>query len=325
MASSTPSSGEPGSIRLWFASRTILAAAGKLFFANWKNASQRLEEEQLHDLRVASRRLREGLTLFKTCFSKDEVRKLSKRVRRVTRALGPVRNADEAHLFFSELKKGQTFAEKAVLDELLTGLEQERELARSELATTLRHPRELRQTTRLAGALQSGFNLFRNQQTNPFLGFRAFAGEALAERAELLAELVPAAMNEEAPLAQHRLRIAVKKLRYRVEIMEPQLQPLGALRDKLKSYQDVLGKLHDMDVFSGMVRERVADGPGKEDLLGVIDQQRRELFGRFLELLKSMPLAALPEEVRLLFPPPRRPGPSGSRQSRGRPLPRRKG
>lgn len=325
MDKSTVISGEPGSIRLWFASRTILAAAVKLFFVNWKKASQTLEEEQLHDLRVASRRLREALALFETCFSKDEMKKLSKRVRRVTRMLGPVRNADEAHLYLLELKERKALGDMSVLEGLLSGLELERESARRELAAKLRRPRERRQTATLASALLTRLNLFQAKEIDPFLSFRAFAGEALAERADLLAALVPPAMIEDDPAAQHRLRIAVKKMRYRVEIIEPQLPSLAALRDKLKSHQEALGKLHDLDVFFGMVRERVADGPGKEELLGVMDQQRRELFGRFLELLQSMPLAGVPDEVRLLFPPPRRPGPSGTRQSRGRPAPRREG
>lgn len=325
MAHPPLSNGEPGSIRLWFASRTILAAAGKLFFANWKKASQSLGEEKLHDLRVASRRLREALALFEPCSPKREGKKLSKRVRSVTRMLGPVRNADEAHLFFSELKEGQDLHGMAELDGFLSGLEQERESARNDLAATLRHPRERRQSAMLLDALQSRLNLFQDQQIDPFLDFRAFAAEALAERAGLLAALVPAATVEGDPAAQHRLRIAVKKLRYRVEIMEPHLQSLGALRDKLKSHQEVLGKLHDLDVFTCMVRERVAGGPAREDLLGVMEQHRRELFARFLELLQEMPLALVPEEIRLLSLPPRRPDPSGSRQSRGRPLPRRKG
>lgn len=325
MARSTPSTGEPGSIRLWFASRTILTAAAKLFFANRKKASKTLEEEQLHDLRVASRRLREALALFEPSLPSDEARKLSKRVRKVTRMLGPIRNADEAHLFFLELKQKSPPTDTAVLDELLGALEQERELARGQLATILRHPRERRQTVMLLDALNDRLNLFRGQKANPFLHFRTFAEGALTERAESLAALLPAAAMEEDPAAQHRLRIAVKKMRYRVELMEPHLPSPSALRDKLKSHQEVLGKLHDLDVFTEIVRERVADGTAKEKLLGVMEQLRHELFTRFLELLQAMPLAAVPEEVRLLFPRRRRPNPANNRQSRGRPSPRSKG
>lgn len=325
MARSTPSTGEPGSIRLWFASRTILTAAAKLFFANWKKASKTLEEEQLHDLRVASRRLREALALFEPCLPSDETRKLSKRVRKVTRMLGPIRNADEAHLFFLELKQSSRLIDTAVLDELLGAVEQEREPARSQLATILRHPRERRLTAMLLDALHDRLNLFRGQKANPFLDFRTFAEGALTERAESLAVLLPAASMEEDPAAQHRLRIAVKKMRYRVELIEPQLPSASVLRDKLKSHQEVLGKLHDLDVFTGMVRERVVEGAAKEKLLGVMEQLRHELFTRFLGLLQAMPLAAVPEEVRLLFPRRRQPNPANSRQSRGRPSPRRKG
>uniref|UniRef100_C6E2G0 CHAD domain containing protein n=1 Tax=Geobacter sp. (strain M21) TaxID=443144 RepID=C6E2G0_GEOSM len=309
MSRSIPSTGEPGSIRTWFASRTILTAAAKLFFANWKKASKTLEEEQLHDLRVASRRLREALALFEPCLPPDEARKLSKRVRKVTRMLGPVRNADEARLFFLELKQKSPPTDTAVLDELLGALEQEREQARGQLAAILRHPRERRQTARLLDALHDRLNLFRDQEANPFLDFRTFAEGALTERAETLAVLLPAASMEGDPAAQHMLRIAVKKMRYRVELMEQHLHSPSALRDKLKSHQEVLGKLHDLDVFTGMVRERVAEGAAKEKLLDVMGQLRHELFTLFLELLQAMPLAAVPEDVRLLFPRRRRPSP----------------
>lgn len=323
MARSTQSTGEPGSIRLWFASRTMLTAAAKLLFANWKKVSKTLEEEQLHDLRVASRRLREALALFAPSFPSDEATKLSKRVRKVTRMLGPIRNADEARLFFLEMKQSRPLTDTAALDELLCALERERELARSRLAATLRHPRERRRIALLLDALQDRLNLFRGQKATPFLDFRTFAKEALTERAETLAVLLPAAAIEGDPAAQHRLRIAVKKMRYRVELMELHLPTTTALRDKLKSHQEVLGKLHDLDVFTSMVRERVAEGAAKEELLGAMEELRHELFARFVELLQVTPLAGMPEEVKLLFPRRRQPNPANSRQSRGRPSPRR--
>lgn len=296
--SSTSCSSNVGPARLWFASLTLLAKAEKLFFTNWNKACRTLEEESIHDLRVASRRLREALRFFSPCLPSKRVSRLSKKVKDVTQMLGELRNADEAYLFFSALGAGEGAPCRPELDQLLEKLGHEREQAREGLGKRFRDA-DILQLRKQLRALRKNSNLFIHRKTDPFQEFSLFAGEALMKRAEHVAALLPKAALEADATAQHALRIAVKKMRYRLETMEPFLSvECMELREALKSYQDVLGKLHDVDVFAEMVVERVPDGPGREELLRLLALRRGELFAGLTQLLRRLPLVRLAQEAR---------------------------
>ena len=55
MKSSVPTELELQSARLWLASLTLLAGLEKDFFSHWKKAARTFDENEVHDLRVASR------------------------------------------------------------------------------------------------------------------------------------------------------------------------------------------------------------------------------------------------------------------------------
>ena len=61
--------------------------------------------EELHDMRVFSRRLREALKIFKPCYSGKQFKKVYSGVRDVTRALGDVRNLDVFIEYFTKFKE----------------------------------------------------------------------------------------------------------------------------------------------------------------------------------------------------------------------------
>ena len=297
MASPVPENYKDGPTRLWFASFTLLARAGKGFLSTWSEAARTLEEESIHDLRVASRRLREALTLFSPTLPRKRFARALKQVKRVTRMLGELRNTDEAFLFFSSFGAEERSVCRGEVELLLEALGRERGEARQKLAETFREFGRQPARNRLR-ALRAHPNLFKPREADPFQEFSLFAGKALRERADTVAALLPAAIHEADSKAQHALRIAVKKMRYRLETVEPLLaEGSPELRDALKSYQEVLGKLHDIDVFSEMVLERVHEGPGREELQGVLGRRRSELFAGFLELVNRLPLATAAEEA----------------------------
>ena len=283
------------SASLWVASRTLLAEHGAEFFSRWKKAVKGFQEDDIHDFRVASRRLREGLTLFSPSFPGKKSAKLIKQVRKVTRMLGDLRNTDEAVLFFSSLSSDETAQSAHEVEELLTGLRRERDQAHKRLKKELGSldPEPLR-----AGfdAIRNGGNLFGDSAVDPFMSITSFAGGAIMERAGTLAELLPPAVRETESAAQHELRIAVKKMRYRMEILAPLMRTgYEDLHGALKGYQDVLGKLHDMDVFCQIVQERLQDGTGKEGLLRALADRRSSLYAFFVEMLDRFPIDSMGE------------------------------
>src|SRR5476649_1354016 len=98
---------QPKPARLPPDSATILERSRGVFFAQWeellllKRAVLKTSElDDIHDLRVASRRFRAELDLFSSFTKKSSITELKKNVRKLTQTLGGLRNVDEALLFF---------------------------------------------------------------------------------------------------------------------------------------------------------------------------------------------------------------------------------
>ena len=287
-----------GSAPLWIACRTLLAGHEEEFFYRWKKVADTFQEDDVHDLRVASRRLREGLALFSPCLPAKRSGRVDKEVKKVTRMLGELRNTDEACSFFSALTPQERAHSRHEIEQLLAALKSEREQAHQKLKKELGslNPKPLQGEFR---SLDSRTNLFRNSAVDPFMSMACFAGDAIMERAGTLRELLPRAVQEQDSEAQHLLRIAVKKMRYRLEIIEPLLRrDYQELHGALKGYQDVLGKLHDIDVFCEMVQERLRDGAGREELLRVMAKRRSRLHASFMKKLQSFPIESIGAQAR---------------------------
>lgn len=289
---------ETRSAPLWIASRTLLSEHEEEFFSHWEKVARTFQEDDVHDLRVASRRLREGLALFSPSLPRKKASRVVRQVKKVTKMLGELRNTDEAFLFFSSLTPEEGAQSGPEVEELLTALRREREQAHKKLKKELGSldPKPLRNAL---GALQNRRNLFRDTAVDPFLSLAIFVGGAIMERAEALSELLPRAVRENDSDAQHQLRIAVKKMRYRLEIIAPLLRSgYDELHGALKGYQDVLGKLHDIDVFCDMVQQRLPEGAGRQALLRTLAERRSRLHRSFMEMLGSFPIESIGERAR---------------------------
>ena len=94
---------------------------------------------------------------------------------------------------------------------------------------------------------------------------------------ELLALSGPA-LDPAAGDAQHDLRIAAKRLRYVLEIVEPCFgAEAKAARRAAKELQGVLGEIHDCDVM-------LPDASGIDSLRALLQTRRELLFQRFRKL-----------------------------------------
>jgi CHAD domain-containing protein len=283
---------------LWIAARQLLEAHGKEFFKRWDKVVRSFEVEDIHDLRVASRRLREALALFEPCFAGKSLSRLGKKVKQVTGVLGDLRNTDESQLFFSQLEPRERAAAEPELQALLDRLGLEREAARKQLQKDLNALRPGPLHSSLNGALAAPL-LFGNSRTDPFQGLSLFADAALATRARPIAELLPQALDEANAAAQHQLRIAVKRMRYRLEILEPLFGAgFAELQRSLKGYQELLGKLHDLDVFSGMVLERVPEGACQQHLLHALTVRRSRCYLSFVKMIDGSPVDTIAAKAR---------------------------
>jgi CHAD domain-containing protein len=225
--------------------------------------------EELHDMRVATRRMRAAFEVFGDAFSPKTVKTHLKGLKATGRSLGRVRDLD---VF---MEKAQHYLEtlpadhQADLAPLLESWMDERELDRQQMVAYLDSQK------------YADFkNAFLKFVTTPGEGVREDAGRGFAPRRArdtapiLIYERLASvrafdAILENAALEQfHALRIEFKKLRYTVEYFREVLGAESkAVINDLKAIQDHLGDLNDADVATKIL----------DDFLSVWDEQQNSL------------------------------------------------
>jgi CHAD domain-containing protein len=278
----------------------LLDERGRDFFRRQDRVLKGFDPEAIHDLRVASRRLREGLLLFAPCYQGDGLAWVLKRIRKVTRLLGDIRNRDEAAHFFATLMDELDATSRADLARLVATFREERaeELERLEAGlrklTSAKLRDRFRQTVgnpSLLAPLPGG--------VDPFIPLVDFAREALGTRLDDVMRLVPEARLPGNTAAQHRMRIAVKHYRYRLEILSALLgSGYRELHAAVKGYQEVLGKMHDLDVFAGICRTTAFAQPAAELVPAAIMAKREQLFAAFDRTLADLPFELIGKRAR---------------------------
>src|SRR5215207_3014977 len=112
-------------------------------------AAQAGDEISVHQARVASRRLREALPVLGARADEQAVDRAGRRVRRITRALGPVRELDVTLLLLAELAHKGT-APKRAIARVRKAVIEERQKRRSEMLQEITPPRLDKLRKRLA-------------------------------------------------------------------------------------------------------------------------------------------------------------------------------
>jgi CHAD domain-containing protein len=136
------------------AARVVEARAGELF--EHANGVLGVEDiEPVHDMRVASRRLRAALEVFRPCFPRKRHKRGLKRVKALADALGERRDRDVSIAFLGGFLEGAPAADRGRLEIVLARLREEQQKANEELAPLMSEERldELREA--LAGLVEA--------------------------------------------------------------------------------------------------------------------------------------------------------------------------
>ena len=210
--------------------------------------------EFIHRMRVASRRLRSALTLFEDCFTPKEFKSFSRDVRDVTRALGTARDLDvQLELLESVMPELSAPRFAPGMRRLQLRLKQQRAEAQEGVIAamhTLQVDDTLVSITKWAAPfleMSDGVYLF-----SPALYELAFSGINTRLK-ELLAHA--AYIQDESNVTElHNMRISAKRLRYTMEafadLYGANLKPFI---NQTRKFQDVLGEIHDADVWIEMI------------------------------------------------------------------------
>lgn len=204
------------------------------------------DPDALHQARVALRRLRSALSLFRSTLSGDEYREVREELRWLTGQFGEARNLDVLLSRYADSK----------------ALKGERERAYKLLIAALDGPRARALLLRLSLWIECGAWRYRPRAGRD-LGGLAYKQldkqwRKVRRHGGALATLDPD--------AQHQLRLDIKRLRYAAEFLSGLYgaRPLSGRRDRfiagLKTLQEQLGLLNDL-----RLAHRLAPGlnPGK--------------------------------------------------------------
>jgi CHAD domain-containing protein len=136
------------------AARVIEVRAGEVF-AHAGGVLDLEDVEPLHDMRVATRRLRAAMEIFRPCFPRKRYRRAMKPLKALADALGERRDRDVAIAFLGKIAAAElTPADRGRLEILVARLREEQRQANAALTPLLEEERmtELRERLdRLAG------------------------------------------------------------------------------------------------------------------------------------------------------------------------------
>jgi CHAD domain-containing protein len=236
----------------------------------------------VHQARVASRRLREAVPVLAAGLKASKAGKARRKIRRLTRALGAVRELDVTLRLLDELARSKDVP-RAAVEDVRAHVIAERDRRRGVMFKRLERVDVDKLSRRLASVAEA-LDHARDD------GWRDALAARLVKRARRLSEAADRAGQMYVPERLHQVRIAAKKLRYGLEIAADIGIPSAGPRVRtIKRVQDMLGVLHDLQVLVLHVAAVQADGgttraagPGLEILARHIEDRCRHLHGRYV-------------------------------------------
>lgn len=204
-----------------------------------------IDPEHVHQARVAIRRLRTALKLFAPVLPADFLTRWSPLWRELAQSLGRVRNWDVV-LTQTLPPLAQAFAPSPEPTAALRHARAQRRLAHRALQRTLTSP--------AYAQLLGGFSAeLLTLEPTTALRLRAFATQRLARRHARVRRLCQSTPSD--PQALHALRLAVKTLRYALELLPPSRSSRRTRHqlEALARLQEHLGQLNDMATATALL------------------------------------------------------------------------
>ncbi|HEU6439531.1 MAG TPA: CHAD domain-containing protein [Terriglobales bacterium] len=215
-----------------------------------------LDTEDLHDMRVAARRMRAAWRVFEGAFKTGKTKKLRGRLESISDRLGAARDLDVLTEGLAAYREALDEAQRPGLEPLESLWRHQRDAARAELVRELDSDRYESFVRETSAFLDAGADAAADA-TTPTAPHRVRDRApseiwATYEAVRAYELVLPWADIE----TLHRLRIAAKWLRYALEFFGEALGPGSSiLLEKVAALQDHLGCLHDADVAAKLARD----------------------------------------------------------------------
>lgn len=228
----------------------------RVFLQELHHLQQVQDEEAIHDLRVASRRFHAASLLFKECVDPVKFLKLERRVRRIRKAAGVVRDGDVQLQNLSViLRRLPAHPHRSGLERLQLRLTQRREHGMERIRTAIGDFETSISENVLRASLsrRTPRSTVRVKRAQPL---RQRAAQEISSHLDQLLRFEQFVNQPSAISELHQMRIAAKRFRYVMEIFNPVFsRKLKPYIRAVRSLQDILGEMHDCDIWIATIPE----------------------------------------------------------------------
>jgi CHAD domain-containing protein len=243
-----------------------------------KRCQKKYSEEAVHDLRVSTRRLMSTLELLATLVTDNRLKKPRRTLKKRLDMFDPLRDT-QIQLLYVEKRLPTCPELQAVYDALA---KQERQLVKH-----IRKQVKRLKTARLEKSVTTMGKQLRARLTDPTKPDETVSAMMSAVDAAF-ANVVNRRrqMNPDDTTTIHRTRVAFKKFRYMVEVLQPLLGEVTDERLKqMHDFQTMMGDIQDIEVLSASLKAFAQKK--KPAVAKALLPTQRELARRRLTLIKT--------------------------------------
>jgi triphosphatase len=242
--------------------RQVLLARMKQMCALRDLALDWNDPEGVHDMRVASRRLRSALSDFRPYLRKGSIP--ISRLKAIAQSLGAVRDEDVVIAALDELRSKADEKVGKGIETIAEEHHRQRRQARSVLEHLIRASAiaELRDDfrARLRTATKIPEDQAAGEGANQVPTFSQVGAKIIGDRLKQLSDAGDCVYRPLRTKQLHRMRILAKRLRYAVELFVPCWgDDFKKAAEEIAGFQTSLGELHDCDVWIVNLGARLKD------------------------------------------------------------------
>ena len=229
--------------------------------------------EAIHQMRVASRRLRAAIDVSNQAITKKQRERWYANIQKITSSLGRSRDLDvQIDFVAGYLEKLESTKDRPGIERLLLRLRQSRERYQPKVVNAIdrfeQNPAIEKMAKRLHEMILDASRA--TDQANALGPFKQ-AGVQINKKIEELHAYRPFVDRPTMNTQLHEMRLCAKRLRYTLEVFGPTYpdNALGPATNTARKLQNLLGKIHDCDNWIDMLPVfYTAESKRHEDFLG---------------------------------------------------------
>lgn len=248
--------------------------------------------EDVHQMRVATRRMRSAFILLEPYFKTKPTRPFVSGLRDVARALGAVRDLDVLLEDMGHQRQALDVNDAVNLQGAIDALKKRRRKARKKLVALLDSASYRQFVKAYAAFLTKPGRGAKSPEsaTDPHQVRHVLPREIHAHLADVRA--YDTVLDGAPPATIHALRIEFKRLRYVIDYFEDVLGASGTAYEKeIKRMQDLLGRYNDIDVAHQVLGGLLENGKFKAEDKAAVEAYLQHITAESHEIEAKLPAA----------------------------------